>query len=429
MPARKIAFTVAACKPWVRRRTASALPYGTRAIARLAVGVSRKGTRSWYVIKRRAGQQQPVWVRLGVYPKLKLAEARAKAREVLGALIEGHDPAALLLAKRRAEEEAERQSEATTFRAVAEQFIALHLPRLRTSRASEALIRREFMPVLGDKQIGAIRRRDVIALLEAIVAKGETPPGRARPVSGGEYAARHALAQLRKLFNWALARDIEGLEANPCGRVKAADLLGAPRTRDRVLTDAELRTVWAAAQATPYPFGQLVRALLLTGQRLCEIAEMRSSEIDRTTLLIPAERMKGKAAHVVPLTDTMSALLAALPRFEGGAYLFTTTAGRRPVSGFSKMKVRFDKTVAGLGPVAHWALHDLRRTARTGMAAAGVPVFFAELVIGHRQSGVHGVYDLHRYNSEKLEALLKWEERLFAIVERNIVPMPARGRP
>jgi integrase len=207
--------------------------------------------------------------------------------------------------------------------------------------------------------MGEIRRRDVIALLEAIVVRGETAQGRARPRSGGEYAARHALAQLRKIFNWALSRDIEGLEANPCGRVKEGDLLGASKARDRVLTDAELRIVWAAAQATSYPFGPLVRGLLLTGQRLSEIAKARLSEIDvgGTVLMIPAERMKGKSVHVVPLTDRMSELLAELPSFSGGDFLFTTTAGRRPISGFSKMKRRFDKTVAELGPVAHWTLH------------------------------------------------------------------------
>jgi integrase len=403
----------------------------------LAVRVSGKGKRSFYAVRRRTGAQQPSWVLLGAYPAMTLAEARAAAREALGALLEGHDPATLALAKGHAKEEAERRSEAGKFCAVAEHFIKQHLPRLRTSRAAEALIRRELIPVLGDKPMGEIRRRDVIALLEAIVVRGETAQGRARPRSGGEYAARHALAQLRKIFNWALSRDIEGLEANPCGRVKEGDLLGASKARDRVLTDAELRIVWAAAQATSYPFGPLVRGLLLTGQRLSEIAKARLSEIDvgGTVLMIPAERMKGKSVHVVPLTDRMSELLAELPSFSGGDFLFTTTAGRRPISGFSKMKRRFDKTVAELGPVAHWTLHDLRRTARTGMAAAGVEVFFAELVIGHRQGGVHRVYDLHRYEAEKREALERWERRLFGIVESEPEPaapivarMPIRAR-
>src|SRR5690348_14079514 len=120
----------------------------------LAVRVSGKGKRSFYAVRRRTGAQQPSWVLLGAYPAMTLAEARAAAREALGALLEGHDPATLALAKGRAKEEAERRSEAGKFRAVAEHFIKQHLPRLRTSRAAEALIRRELIPVLGDKPIG-----------------------------------------------------------------------------------------------------------------------------------------------------------------------------------------------------------------------------------------------------------------------------------
>jgi integrase len=145
-----------------------------------------------------------------------------------------------------------------------------------------------------------------------------------------------------------------------------------------------------AAEATPYPFGSLVRALLLTGQRLSEIAEARWSEIEGEALTIPAERMKGKVAHVVPLTARMQVLLSSLPRFAGD-YIFTTMSGRRPISGYSKMKARLDNTVAEIAAeagarVGHFTIHDLRRTMRTGLAAAGVPVFDAELIIGHRKA-------------------------------------------
>jgi integrase len=447
-------MTAAACKIALTDRSLQAMKPaadGRRTVVwdallpGLAVRVSDKGRRSFYAVKRRAGRQQPSWVLLGSYPVTTLAEARAKAREALGALMAGDDPATLAEPTRRAKEEDERRLAAGTFAAVAERFVKQHLPRLRSARAGEALIRRELIPTLGSKPIGEIRRRDVIALLEAIVARGAPEPGRARPRSGGEYAARHALASLRKIYNWALSRDIEGIEANPCGRVKAADLLGSSKARDRVLSDTELRLVWRAAEATGYPFGDLVRALLMTGQRLREIGEARWSEIGGRTLMIPAERMKSKVAHAVPMTDRTRALFGELPRFAGGEYLFSTTAGRRPISGYSKMKARFDCSIADLveqdraqivaaggseaervRAIERWTLHDLRRTARTGLAAAGVSVFVAELVIGHRQSGVHGVYDMHTYDAEKRQALEKWEARLMRIVAPdgpNVVPL------
>ena len=344
------------------------------------------------VMRRLPGASTPTRHTIGRYhpDALPLAKAREAAREALCQIAGGTRPAEerkrkAETAKQRAQEEQERR--ANSFGAIAELFIKQHISRLRTAGAVEALIRRELIPILGEKPIGAIWRREIITLLEFIVARGAAPhPGYRRLKSGGEHAARHALAALRKLFNWALARDVEGLDANPCGRIKVVDLLGAPKARDRVLTDTELRIVWAAADITPYPFGPLVKALILTGQRLSEIAEAQWTEIEGDTLAVPAERMKGKTAHTVPLTSPTMELLHELPRFVGGNYIFTTTNGARPVSGFSKMKARLDRTIAkiirldrdlfiaaGLSEkevaervrdLAPFTLHDLRRTVR-----------------------------------------------------------------
>jgi hypothetical protein len=104
----------------------------------------------------------------------------------------------------------------------------------------------------------------------------------------------------------------------------------------------------------------------------------------------------------------MQELLRELPHFEAGGFLVSTTFGKRPISGFSKFKARLDR---GLD-IAPWQLHDIRRTVRTGLSRAGVPVFDAELIIAHQQSGVHGVYDKFRYQQEKLAGLEKWEQLL-----------------
>ena len=189
-----------------------------------------------------------------------------------------------------------------------------------------------------------------------------------------------------------------------------------------------------AANKIGYPFGSLVRALILTGQRLSELADAQWSEIDGGLgcLTIPPGRMKNRQAHALPLTAKMQALLAALPRFEGGTYLFTTTYGRKPSTGHSNFKTRLDRIIAAIAPVDPWALHDLRRTVRTNLARVGVPVFDAELIIAHQQSGVHGVYDKHRYQSEKLAGLLAWERLLEQILSppdpaANVVPLREAG--
>lgn len=400
----------------------------------LVVRVTDRGKRTFVVVHRLPGQYSPTWTTLGEYPVLTLGEAREKARQALAAIAAGKRPKEEEEARRKAEQEEARRQQVKTFAAVAELFIEKHVPTLRTARATEALIRRELIPVLGDRPVGEIRRRDVIELIEAIVARGVPQKGRCRPKSGGRYAARHAFAALSKLLNWAVSRDVEGLDVNPVSGIKLADLLGGVEARDRVLNDREVRAIWHAALGMGYPFGPLLQMLLLTAQRLAEIAEARWSEVDldAATLTIPAERMKNKAAHVVSLCPAALEILSNLPRFAAGDFVFTTTGGRRPVSGFSKMAARV-RRVAGIG--AHWQMHDLRRTVRTRLAEEGVPVFIAELVIAHQQSGVHAVYDLHKYDKEKREALLGWEAELLAIVAPepepgtdNVVMLPARAR-
>jgi integrase len=397
-----------------------------------------KTKRSFYAVKRRQGQAQPTWVLLGHYPVMTLAQARAKARETLGALAEGLDPAALAEAKRREEEEAERRRQASTFAAVAEDFaqrlVSGRIPKargkgpLRDPGATAAILRREWVPPLGVKPVTEITRVDIRNTIEGILARGgDKPPPGTRRASGGLYAARHAFGAVRRLFDWLVARD--EIAQSPCERLKPRELYGSPEARTRVLDD-EVRRVWAAAEATAYPYGPLVQTLILTAQRRDEIAGARWSEVDleRGVLTIGPERMKNDAGHVVPLAPKVVEILRGLPRFSGG-FIFSGQTGDRPFSGFSKAKKRLDREIGEIKP---FTLHDLRRTVRTRLAELGVTPFVGELVIGHTQKGVHAVYDLHRYEDEKREALLKWEAMLLSIVAPepeggNIVPMRARG--
>jgi integrase len=367
----------------------------------------RVGARAavFYVTKRVAEQFK--WIRLGIYPVMPLADARIRAREVLSAISEGRPPPAPV-------------KSTITFADAAERFIAECLIAKRTARASEQTIRRELIPTLGNRPITSISHDDLVKLLRDIADRPERRNS-GRFKSGGPHAARKARAELSPLLKWAAFNRIGGLQHNPLSAIVDSELLRGRqyvRARDRVLSDRELRIVWRAAGETPYPLGPLLRGLILTGQRLNELARAQWSEIDTDVgcLLVPASRMKNKQAQALPLTAQMRALLDTLPHFTEGDFIFSTTAGKRPVSGFSKWKTAFDKRVAAIGPVAPWRIHDLRRTTRTGLSRAGVLPFYAELVIAHIQAGVHATYDLHRYSNEKAEALRNWENLLFDIV-------------
>jgi integrase len=367
----------------------------------------RPGERvTFYVAKRSRHASKFVWTKLGDYPALSLAEARVRAGQIVTALADGKPIPA-------------PARNTVSFADASDLFIEQCLDGKRTRVEIEQLIRGKLIPKIGHLPLTAITHDDLVTLLRGIADRSErTASGRI--ISGGPHAARKSLVHLRVMLRWAAFNRIGGLQADPSSAIPASELLRGRkfnRARDRVLSDAEIRVIWEKAGFLGYPFGDLVRSLIRTGQRLSEIAEMRWSEIGGATLTIPAERMKNRRVHALPLTPRMQELLASLPRFEGGDFVFSTTYGKRPVSGHSKYKVKFDRLLGA--EIGQWQLHDLRRSVRTGLARAGVPVFDAELIIGHQQAGVHGVYDRHRYSAEKLAGLLKWEELFSRILDET----------
>ena len=203
---------------------------------------------------------------------------------------------------------------------------------------------------------------------------------------------------LSAFFSWAMG---EGLaDANPViGTNKAA---GEIKARDRVLTDTELATIWRGLPDNDY--GRIVRLLALTGCRRDEIGSLRWSEIKRDARLIalPGERTKNSRTHDVPLSKVALEVIDSIPRRVNREFVFGE--GKGGFSGWSKAKAALDVKL-GLEP---WRLHDLRRTASTRMADAGVQPHIIEAVINHvsgHKAGVAGVYNRSTYENEKRAAL------------------------
>jgi integrase len=222
---------------------------------------------------------------------------------------------------------------------------------------------------------------------------------------------------LRALLNWAVEDD--RLKVNPVAQMKAEVVVGAAKViRDRVLSDDEIRAIWAATDELGQPFGFSVRMLFYTGLRLTEANDLRWSEVNATERLfaIPKSRMKAGNAFEVAYGDDVAALLDAMPRFVAGDYVFSMT-GRAPYRGFAKGKDRLDK----LSGVTGWKLHDIRRTCRTRWSGISqVSDQIKELCLDHAQPGLHRVYDQHKYRDEKRQLLTLWQQQL-----RNIIDPPA----
>ncbi len=382
------------------------------AVPSFGVRVSEHGKLTFIIMRRLHGKI--VRRTIGQYPIMILSKAREGALEALRDIERGIDPKE----KKAAASAADAHRRANSFAAVAEEFIARHVVKLRSGPDVKAAIRRELIGRWGARPITEINRRDIVLALEEIADSG-------RP-----YAAHKFFSYASKLFGWAIARGHYGLETSPCTGIKTSEIIGKKEPRQRVLNDAEIRAVWTAAESLGYPAAPFIRMLLITGQRLREVAEMRWAEIDLEKALwtIPPERMKGDAAHAIPLSPIAVEILKILPRFTG-PYVFTTTGGTRPIGGFSKMKLRIDAAMKET--IAPWRFHDARRTMRTGLGALPVPNNVAELCIAHAQPGLHRTYDLHSYRDEKRRAFELWATRLLSIVEpdapANIFPFAARG--
>jgi integrase len=360
----------------------------------LKIRVTDKGAKSFVLWRRYPGAKNSAAARsLGKVGELKLADARTKARAWLALLAQGKDPSV------------EDAASVTTFGVAVEDYLARHVKGLRTARGAEREIRNELLPHWARRPLNEITRSDVIRLIDRIVAR--PAPGQARNIFG----------HIRTFFNWAVEHGL--VEASPADRVRPARLIGPKMPRQRVLTDAEIKEFWRAAVRMPYPYGPMYQMLLLTGQRRGEVAGARWREFDLAakTWTVPPERFKSNSVHVVPLTDEVLALLAALPRWQNCDALFSND-GRVPVNRFSAAKRTLDRTMSA---PATFVIHDLRRTVRTRLSALRVPDAVAEMVIGHGRKGIQRVYDQHTYLDEMREALESWAARLHTIVE----PPPA----
>jgi integrase len=243
----------------------------------------------------------------------------------------------------------------------------------------------------------------------------------------GPVMADQTLAYLRKAFNWHAVNGGDDDFVSPIVRGMARTK-PKERARDRILSDEEIRHIWRALGGAG-TFGALVKTLLLTAQRRDEVAHMSLKEIGKDGIwTIPAERYKTKRPNHVPLSSAALAIVEAQSRIDGCDYVFASRA-KTPFTAFGKSKAKLDKGLlaamqkharnsAMVDAIPNWTLHDLRRTAKSLMARAGVRPDISERVLGHAIAGVEGTYDRHSYVDEKRDAL----EKLTSMIDRILNP-------
>lgn len=362
--------------------------YFDKKLSGFGLRVSFTGKKVWIVQFRVAGNPKKRRIDLGTYPQVSLAEAREKAQEVLLRASRGEDPA----------QEKQEIKRAPTFKDFAYDFLERYSKKQKRSwEKDEWFIEHEFVPAWGHKKAQEIKRRDVIELLDRIVDRGA-------PIQ-----AIRALSSLKKMFNWGISRDI--VESNPCLQVKPP---AKEQQRDRVLTEGELRAVWAAIE-TRRPFiRSMFKLRILTAQRGGEIETMRWSDIDLTTAwwVIPAEFAKNGLAHRVPLSPPAMEILTTLRAEAGNSeWVFPSpTKKGNHIANIQKAADRI-KEISGVDFVPH----DLRRTAASFMTSMGISRLTVSKILNHVEKGVTRIYDRYSYDAEKRQALEEWANKLTEI--------------
>ena len=373
------------------------------------VRVMPSGKRT-FVLRYNAGGRDRL-LTIGEYGgnKWSLAAARVEA----GKLRRQIDGGADILQERRTERAEPSVSDAV------ERFVKSKAG-LQSAGAIEAALNRHLLPALGDRKVRQVRRRDVIAVIEAIAVEHPRQAGK-------------VLTYTKQLFSWAEDREL--VEVSPIASLKPKRIAGGliARKRARVLDDDEIRGFWQNVEDCGIHgiTAQALKFVLVTGQRPGEIAGMRWDEINDGVWTVPASR-RGKTndTNTIPLTRTARAILEAarteLERLgarrkgKAGGHVFEARPGRPiTVPAMSRAIARYTQQLGNkpTDPWGNWTPHDLRRTMRTGLSACGIAENISERVIGHVKRGILSVYDHHTFDAEKVAALEAWERRRLRIVE------------
>ncbi|MGH7088958.1 MAG: tyrosine-type recombinase/integrase, partial [Stellaceae bacterium] len=268
------------------------------------IRVTDKGGKTWLVQYRSGGKLRRM--KIGSARVLAPDKARAKAKVLLGCVAGGGDPyveaQASVATAEKAEREAAEAERANSFslRKLIDEFEAKYAARKRYGSEAIRALKVNLADWL-DRPAHSFKPAEFVKHLDAIAE------------DRGPISANRTLAYARKMYNWAVARQL--VPANPLtGIPRPAD----ERSRDRALSNDELAAVWKASDALGEPFRAFVRLLILTMQRRDEVAGMRWSELspDRTLWTIPAERAKNGKAHIVHLSPQAQTTLATVQPFK-----------------------------------------------------------------------------------------------------------------
>ena len=378
--------------------------YWDEDVAGFVLRVTPAGSKTWAAYYRHL--RRPRKYTIGTWPTISVKAARLEAKGVLHAAQLGEDP----VAERKADREA------LTFGDLAKQYLEGHAKvhkRPSSVYADECMINSDLARAWKNRKAADISNADVTALLAKIVRRGS-------PIK-----ANRTLQLISKIFRYAI-----GSGLLPRTTVPPTYLVPRPGkecSRERTLTDDEIKKLWGALADQPAHVAAFFKLLLLTGQRAREVLTMAKAELDfeMGEWTVPANRddHKGKRENLLPLSPTALALVEALknanthPLKTAHPFLFPSRSVKPAPIREYKTWVNALRDELKFEP--DWTAHDLRRTLQTNLTKMGISRFIADKITNHADSSVGGVYDRYEYKAEKRAALAAWDARLAEIVAKS----------
>jgi integrase len=379
--------------------------------AGLVLRITAKGARTFAFRFRHPHTRKTLRLTIGGYPATGLEAARKRARDMATLVDAGQNPIDI---KRAERDHAPKR----TFQTLADRYIREYAERRKRARSIEGdklNLAVHILPKWAKRDYRTIRRADIIELVESIIGAGK------------HATANRVHTLISGIFTFAI--DAELLDANPAARLKKR---GVEEPRRRILSDDEIVAFWNGIVLAPVsrPVGLALRLALLTAARANEVAGARKGEFQNLDgpepqWLIPAERVKNKRDHLLPLSPTAVETVKAIIEQSDDEFLLPSRlaarAGPMDRHSLSKAMARFAEE---LKEPRTWRRepptpHDLRRTVATRLAKMGIAKEVRERILNHagaRHDPEAKHYNQFEFLPEKREALNRWAAEVSALI-------------
>ena len=360
----------------------------------LQLRITSSDKRTWSLQYRYQGSMRKYTI--GSYPEVSLKNARVRNTELRASIQAGHDPQT---AKKLA-----RSPSSTNVEECFEEYLRDHLKvNLKTWPEYERAMRKDVLPFVGKIELEALDKPAIRAVIRRITERGRM------------VLANRVLQYISKMLKWAVG--VGYINTNPAADIPKPS---KERSRERVLTLDEVMSILAACDSLGGVQAAFVKFLLFSGQRLNEIAKLTRDEIMDDRIAIPRDRNKSGETIITPLLPHLRDIIDSCPR-GNGPFIFSTTLGEKPLSGFSQIKLLLQNE----SETTDWTFHDFRRSIATALADDGVDQFTIKCALNHKDSSVTGVYNRSHHVKMKSAALAKWR----GLIKQNETPslLPIRA--